>query len=125
MKLKLTLIIFMFASICLADKYFVIAGRTTMSSAGKQTAIQNVKTTGGDTKFTPDGVIWSYNANTNVLVRIICVRADDFGIKNWKNITLAQVENRIEVGLSEADKLKLQVMSGKAFHNNFTEASNP
>ena len=125
MKIKLTLLTFMMASLCLADKYFVIVGRTTMSSAGKQTVIQNVKTTGGDTKFTADKVVWRYNDNTNVLVRIISCRADDLGIKNWKNITLEQVEGRIEVGLSAADKLKLQVMSGKAFHNNFTETSAP
>ena len=90
-----------------------------MSSAGKQQVLTNIKNALGDIGDVKDSPKWVLKSNTNQIARTVWLRADDLGIKDFKNITLTQVENKVESGLSAADKAKLIVRSSKNFRNNF------
>jgi len=125
MKLRLMLLLLLIASPVMADKYFVVVGRTTMTAAGKQQILKNIKEATGDAETIKSTSLWLYKPNTNITVRAVGLRADSLGIKHLKNITLNQIEARMEVGLSAEDKAKFEVLRRVVFFNNFTPAGNP
>ena len=119
MKVKLLIISLLISTHVLAEKYFVVAASTTMSSAGKKQVLTNIRNALGDIADVKDSPKWVLRSNTNQIARTIWLRADDLGIKDFKNITLTKVENKIENGLSEADKTKLIVRRAENFRANF------
>ena len=113
--MKLILLFTLIASLAYADPYACIIASKAMSAQGKQTILRNIKTTGKDLGDVRNAPTWLLKSNTNVAVRVVCVRIDALGINNWKNITNAKIEKRLEVGLSESDKPKFDVITRANF----------
>jgi len=118
---KLILALLLLATPVLADKYIVICVRPTISPAGKQEIGRRIKAVGVDTsEINPANMpTWIYKANTNITIRVLCVRVDDLGIRGWKNLTIAGAEEKLEKNLSASDKAKVALMSRAALKADF------
>ena len=126
MKLNINLISILFSLIAttlLAGEYAVIFIDTSIAGEDLVQTLVNIRDVGGDASVvaTNNMPIYYSIADTNITGRVVSIRTDGLGVKEWKNMPLAMVETRISKDVKPPSKQKIKVNSMEDFRAKYKQ----
>ena len=123
--MRLTLLAWLIAYSVGATEVSAVFFPSTVSGAGLDTALINIKKIGGDTILVDKAYLpqWRKKSDHTKIGGICTIRTDGKGIKEWKDVPLAQIETRITKGVAPPYKQQIIILSMEDFEAQYEPIS--